>query len=81
MLIMENGSVAEVVSTCPDCGKQLTPEERLLQAIFDDRQIKCQECYLKSKLPKCTKCKEKIFNGMEVYYEDKPYHPQCLPYS
>lgn len=40
------------VPVCPDCGKELTPEEKLLQAIFDDRKIKCQECYLESKLLK-----------------------------
>ena len=81
---MEIGNVTELVeevSVCPDCKKELTPEERLLQAIFNDRQIKCQECYLKSKLPKCTKCGKKILNGIEVYHEDKLYHVTCLPNS
>jgi len=64
---------------CPVCGKELTPEERLLQAIFNDREIICQECYRKSKLPKCSKCGDVIYNGIEVYYKDKPYHPQCFP--
>jgi len=77
--IMETSEVTKEVSLCPDCSKPLTPEERLLQAIFSSKTIKCQECYLKSKLPKCTGCGNTINNKVEIYYEDSPYHAQCLP--
>lgn len=82
-IIMEISNVTKSVgeiTICPDCKKELTPEERLLQAIFDDRQIKCQECYLKSKLPKCTKCGEPIVKSVEVYYRDQLYHLHCSPW-
>lgn len=48
-----------------------TPEEKLLKAIFGGEEV----------LPlRCSKCGKELEDDT-IWYEGKPYHPYCLPWS
>ena len=60
---------------CMDCQKELTAEERLLNAIYGDAPI-CKDCYDNRKYPHCTKCGKPTKDNL--YYNNLPYHTGCL---
>lgn len=41
---------------CKTCGKVLTPEDRLLAAIFGEDREQCSKCYEIQQMPKCEVC-------------------------
>jgi len=65
--------------TCSRCRVQFereqTAESRLLEAILPGGPTVCPACSLIQ--AECTKCSTGIEHP--IYFEDKPYHPECLP--
>jgi len=67
-----------ICSCCGDLFEEPhTPERALLDAIFCNTDHYCPNCH--PYYPLCTKCQKEEENP--IYYENKPYHPECLPYA
>lgn len=43
---------------CSNCGANLTPEEKLINAIFGSSKLLCEKCSAVSFTPKCRVCGE-----------------------
>lgn len=64
------------ITKCPECGSELTPEERLLAAIFGETEHPlCQSCHMEGTITlRCRECN----TPTQITLNGVPYCPQHI---